>query len=237
MAGAGRVVNAISTVRLLLVSCITNGEQKHVILLQGSSGAEGFRSSPGQSRQESTESRFAASTADRVATNGARHRTGHAPITKSIRNEPNRWPIPMSVSPRSTRGKRRVLAMLGRFGADVLFVYQAYAKLREVPPRAILGGIHVCPHGPPGLDPDDPGPTRRHPNRAVAAGVRPDLLWLTADREDCCRRAPVYMTMFRPTAPINVGVTENRLGASATWASFWPPLEIGERKSEALPCN
>lgn len=93
IAMSGPAVRASRTVKLLLVSCITNGEQKHVVFLQGSAGAEGCCPSRGPSQQESTDPRIScrgASPAERDAANEVRHRTGHAPIMKSIRNEPNR---------------------------------------------------------------------------------------------------------------------------------------------------
>jgi hypothetical protein len=66
------------------------------------------------------------------------------------------------------------------------------------------------------LDPDDRGPLLPHRNRVVAAGVGATRIWPSADRANTWSRAPVYMYMLGPITPINVGVAENRLGASAT---------------------
>lgn len=109
MVMSGPAVRTSRTARLVLVSCMTNGEQKHVVFLQGSAGAEGCCPSRGPSQQESTDPRIscrAASPAESVAANDVRHRTGHVPITKSIRNEPNRSVIPQSISSRRARIKR-----------------------------------------------------------------------------------------------------------------------------------
>ncbi len=124
--GAGPAVKVSNTVRLLPVSCSTNGEQKHVMLLQGSSGAEGLCSSPGRSQQESAEGRITCLSSSWIdsAAADARQRTGHAPITKSIRNEPNRWAMPKSVSPGRTTGKRRVSALIGGLGSEDLLAQQ-----------------------------------------------------------------------------------------------------------------
>jgi len=137
---------------LLLVSCMTNGEQKQVVLLHGSSGVEGPRSPPGQHGSLGAfDDRSVSPLLDGAADNDAPHTTGHAMTRNSIRNEvgfldmlpksivrvwedqQHEYPL-CAASPRAGRTSAYVTPTAGHavWGADLSQKLTRYRALQEL---------------------------------------------------------------------------------------------------------